>query len=790
MSAISSIGFSAGGIDDNSIVTGLMGAERAPETVLSRRQAAVTLQSSAIGRLRSNLLSLQTQAAGLLTNGLVRLSSNVSSTAVSASVSGTARPGSLSFTVDALAAASGVRTVNTVAASTSVVTSAASLAVSSTTTPLGISTVQPGAGTANGSYTVTVTQATAGARATGTAALAASTVIDGTNNTLNISIDGVARTLTLTAGTYTAAGLTARVQSALDSSGGGATAGMDSNGQIQLTTTHEGSSASLQVVGGSGLASLRLAASNTVGADGAIRVGSNPSVVVTSAGTGATTTVSTGPGSLDLRLSGGLRVGDATVAVVSTGDRSLSAVASAINNANVGASAAAVKVSDGAWLLQVSATRTGIANSVSIDAGAFAGTGGLVQTAAAQDASITIGSGAGAYSVRSASNAFSGVLPGVTLTASTLSATPVTVTVAGDSAATADAVGALVSSATSLLADIAMQTSYNAKTNKSSPLSGDSAVRLMAEQIRSAVTSLVSPGSSSLAGTAGITIKRDGTLNFDRATFISAFVADPSGVDRLFARGGTSVAGATFAAATDKTVAGSYAIAVSTAATRATTGDVLIGGSLAGQTIGVRIGTTTATYQAAAGATPATIVAGMNAALAAAGLAVNAELSGGGLRLTAAGFGGAGSFDSNLDIGGAGTWSTNAGTDIVGTIDARPAIGVGNRLSLLDGDTSPARGLAVTLGEGVTGPAGPVDYQPGIAARLTALATSLTATNGALTTSATTYDARVTAFNKQIDAFEVRMTAKEAQYRRQWTAVQSSLSSLQNQGSWLSSQVR
>ena len=30
---------------------------------------------------------------------------------------------------------------------------------------------------------------------------------------------------------------------------------------------------------------------------------------------------------------------------------------------------------------------------------------------------------------------------------------------------------------------------------------------------------------------------------------------------------------------------------------------------------------------------------------------------------------------------------------------------------------------------------------------------------------------------------------KEAQYRRQWTAVQTSLSSLQSQGTWLSSQI-
>jgi flagellar hook-associated protein 2 len=300
---------------------------------------------------------------------------------------------------------------------------------------------------------------------------------------------------------------------------------------------------------------------------------------------------------------------------------------------------------------------------------------------------------------------------------------------------------------------------------------------------------MVAGGSMVLAGSAGITTKQDGTLAFDRTKFVAALATNPAGVERLFGRGGTTTGGATWAASTDNTVAGSYAVQVTTAPTRATTGDVLAGGSAAGQTIGVRIGTTTATYQAAPGATATEIAGGLNQALAVAGLKVNAEVSGGAVRLTAVGFGGAGSFQSNLDVGGAGSWATSAGTDVAGTIDGKPAVGVGNRLSLLDGDTSRARGLGIDVAEGVSGTVGPVDYTPGIAARLVSLGTILTGTNGALTTSATTYDKRIAAFTKQIDAFELRMTAKEAQYRRQWTAVQSSLASLQNQGSWLASQI-
>ena len=265
--------------------------------------------------------------------------------------------------------------------------------------------------------------------------------------------------------------------------------------------------------------------------------------------------------------------------------------------------------------------------------------------------------------------------------------------------------------------------------------------------------------------------------------------ADPTGVERLFARGGSSTGGVRFATAGDNTVAGSYAVQVTTAATRATTGDVLVGGSVSGQRVGVRVGSVTATYDAAPGATPADIAAGLNAALADAGLQVNAEVSGGGVRLTATGFGGAGAFESNLDVNGAGSWTTNTGVDVVGTIDGQPAIGVGQRLRLLGTDTSLARGLEIDIDEGLSGTLGPVSYDPGIAARIVSLATAATSDGGSLTISTTTYESRYDAFETQITAFESRMVTKEAQLRRQWTAVQTLLNSLQSQGDWLSSQL-
>ena len=165
-----SISFTAGGIDVSSIVSSLMTVERQPITTLQNRQAAVKLQSDAIGRLTNNVNSLESLAAGLVSGGVTKLSSSVSApAAVTASLSPTARAGSVTFTVDQLARSQGMRTATTVGASTSPITTAATLAVSTTASPLGIGSIQSGTGITAGKYTVTVTQATVGATRTGTA---------------------------------------------------------------------------------------------------------------------------------------------------------------------------------------------------------------------------------------------------------------------------------------------------------------------------------------------------------------------------------------------------------------------------------------------------------------------------------------------------------------------------------------------------------------------------------------------------------------------------------------------
>lgn len=786
MSSTNSVGFNAGGIDVSAIVSGLMGAERLPGEKMRSRQAEVKLKSDAMGRLRNSLESLRTAASGLVTKGVNRLSSSVSNaSAVSATVGATAAASTASFTVDQLAVSHSARTATPVASATSVVTTSARLAVSNTAARLGVSTASFDDGVTAGKYTLEVTQASAAARWTGAATSAESTVITGSNNSLQVWVNGTSRSVTLAAGAYSRSQLATAVQTAL---GSDVSVSADATtGALSVATTREGSSATLGIIGGSALTSLGLSAgaSFVTGTDGKFRVGTGAEVTVTSTGGGGTYSAAAAGGNLSISVDSGLRVGTATVAAVDTGDRSLAAVAAAVNTAGAGVSAGAVKQSDSSWFLQLASSASGTNGTLTIGGAGLQ----LSTLSAAQDAKITLGSGANALSVSSSTNTFSDVMPGTSLTVQAITTTPVTVSVSRDENATADAIQALLTAANSVIGEVQMQTKFDPTTKRGSPLTGNATVRGLVEKVRSAVNDAVSGAAYSSAGGVGITTARDGTLNFDRTVFLNALRSNTADVERVFGRGGTSTGIAQFATATDATVPGSYNVDVTTAPTKARVTDLLAGLPNTGRVVGVRMGSVVATANIPANATPEAVASALSTSMASAGLNLTAGVTGGAVTVTANAFGTAGNFDVNLDVSGSGTWSASAGVDVQGTIDGQVAVGLGQTLSLSTTSTSNAKGLAVNITEGQTGSALPVAYAPGIAARLVSTITALTATTGEFTSSLASYDKQYADFTTKIDKFDERMITKEDMLRRQWSRVQASLAGLQNQQTWLKNQT-
>lgn len=782
MATSSAVGFTSGGIDVTSIVSGLMQVERQPVDRLITRQAEAKARSDAFGRLKGQLESLRTSARDVVIKGVGKLSSSVSSpSAATVSLGASAVTGSTSFTVEQLATTHSLRTSTAVAATTATVTSGARLAVSTTSGRLGFTAAAASDAVAAGSYTLEVTQATAAATKTGSA-LAASTVISSANNTLTVSINGTPTSVTLADGTYTASTLAAELQSKL---GAGVSASVTSTGGLRLATVKEGSTASLQVTGGSAVTSLGLSLDTlapVLGTDGKVRVNGGTEVTVTGTGTGTSVALTAGGGTLTLADPDGLRVGTSTVTVVDTGDRSLASVAAAVNAANAGVSAAAVKQAEGSWYLQLTSGSSGTASKVV--------TGGPSWTTltAAQDAELVVGAGAGALTVTSSTNTFTDVMPGVTITATAASATPVTVSVSRDETATADAVQAMLNTANTLLNEIKNQTKFDAVARKGAPLSGDATVRSLATQVRSAVTETISGLTYTNVSAIGVTTQRDGTFALDRTKFVEALRANPAAVERLFQRGGSSAGtNTTFAAADDNTTAGTYSVAVTTAARRATTGVIV---PTAGNTLGVRVGSTTASVTVASGATPAETAAALNAAISAAGLGLSATANNTGVTVLSGTYGTAGNFEVNTNVSGGGAWTAYSGVDVVGTIDGVTTTGVGRRLTVPADSTSNAKGLQVDVAEGVTGTLASITYAPGAAGRLTRLIAQLTGTGGSVTTTSSSYEKRYSDFTTQITKYEDKLIAREEQLRKQWSKVQTTLSGLENQQNWLSNQIK
>lgn len=351
---------------------------------------------------------------------------------------------------------------------------------------------------------------------------------------------------------------------------------------------------------------------------------------------------------------------------VDTGDGSLATVVANINAANGGVKAAAVQVAEGQYRLSLTSTTTGVSSSFSVT--------GLDQ--ATQDlvvgADAVLGMGTPTLlgpppvydiTIRSASNTFTDVLPGVTFTVSKLES--VTLDVAADSGGIATKVQAMVTAANAVLDEIAKQTAFDTTTSSKSPLTGDSTVRSLQQRLLSMGAGY---GNVTLAD-AGIEVTKEGRFEFTAATFEAAYTADPAATAALFRPGGamaaTDPAGVTFLSAGDRTVPGAYALDVTRTAAKAV---VSVSGTVTnGDTFSVRVPGGDPIVVTASGDTLETMVAKINAAITGKGLGVLATYEGGELVMRSASYGSASAF--TLDVTSVTATAAAAVWRVSGTID-------------------------------------------------------------------------------------------------------------------------
>lgn len=217
-----------------------------------------------------------------------------------------------------------------------------------------------------------------------------------------------------------------------------------------------------------------------------------------------------------------------TITVGGTG--SLNDAAAAVNASPYGLNATVLQVEPGKYRLQVSAKATGSAAAFDLGTDSSAGTG-FSALRQGKDARITLGDAASPLSITSATNTFTGVIPGGTLTVSREDATPVTVDVAADPEAVAAKVQSFVDAANAALSEIAAR-SANSK-DSTAVLRGDSNLRRLTDQVLAAVSEVV--GDLGSPGSMGVQLTREGTVSFTKDRFLQKLAADPAEVRTLFA---------------------------------------------------------------------------------------------------------------------------------------------------------------------------------------------------------------------------------------------------------------
>ena len=161
------------------------------------------------------------------------------------------------------------------------------------------------ADTKNGAYAVNLTQLATQGKVVGGGA-AALTINAGANDTLDFAVDGVSGSVTLAAGTYTAAALAAEIQSKVNgvsalSTAKVAVAVTESAGVLTITSTRYGSASTVGLTGGTARADLFGTQVETAGVDVAGTIGG-----FAAAGAGQSLTGTGDAAGLALKITGGL----------------------------------------------------------------------------------------------------------------------------------------------------------------------------------------------------------------------------------------------------------------------------------------------------------------------------------------------------------------------------------------------------------------------------------------------------------------------------------------------------
>jgi flagellar hook-associated protein 2 len=545
--------------------------------------------------------------------------------------------------------------------------------------------------------------------------------------------------------------------------------------------------------------------------------GSNPALAGLTAGTGGS--YLSGSFSQDGAVASG------TVLIDST-NNTLEGIRDAVNKANIGVTATIVSDgsanpyhlvftsnnsgANGAMKISLTGTDTDPADSALADLLSYdpAGDQKMTQTAAAQDTKLEVNG----IAVSSHSNAVSEAIQGVSLTVSQLGSTSVTIN--KNATALKDSVNGFVKAYNDLSSALKKLTAYDPATKAAGPLQGDATATSIQSQLRRMLSASVTGTGGDLTTLTdiGITFQQDGSLSLDSSKLQKAIDENFAEIGALFgAISNSTDSQVAFVSSTAKTVPGNYALSITQMATQGTVaGDAVVGPSttIAADTVwaitlndtvpsnsknmaNVRIPAGTYTPSELAKALQSAING--NAALSKNGAKVSASIDADGkLQIASTKYGSA----SNIalaDVSGStvaelfGTPASEAGKDVAGTLGGHAVVGSGQSLTGAAG--TPVEGLKIDITGGTTGDRGSVNFSQGYAYQLNNLATSILGKGGTIASRTDGLNKSIKDIAKQREKFEDRLGAIEARYRKQYTALDVTLSQMQTTQQYLSQQL-
>ncbi|MFH0925222.1 MAG: flagellar filament capping protein FliD, partial [bacterium] len=246
-----------------------------------------------------------------------------------------------------------------------------------------------------------------------------------------------------------------------------------------------------------------------------------------------------------------IQVGDeAAVEIQSNGSLTLEGLRDLINNSEADVTASVVNVGEDAYRLLISGNNTGAKNSVSITnnliVNTWIGTSSslvVFDTAnpvqAAQDATITIGSGAGAMNVSSSTNQIRNVMSGVSIDLLKVNtSTPVNVKVEKDITSIKDTILSFVDEYNNVVEFFNDQFNYDQGNNQGGVLLSSGNLVNIQTRIQNSMTNLVS-GSTGIRGLFQLSISSsdNGTLSVNEAGLTNLLKNDFIGVRNFLLSG-------------------------------------------------------------------------------------------------------------------------------------------------------------------------------------------------------------------------------------------------------------